>query len=82
MVPSYTPQPMPEPAPAAKPSPMPVGSHRGVVAYRLEKGDDITTVANIFGTTPAKIRALNMLPETAELKEGEEIVVPALGPIN
>jgi LysM repeat protein len=61
---------------------MPVGAHRGVVAYRMDKGDDLNTVANIFGTTPTKIRELNMLSADAELKEGDEIVVPALGPIS
>jgi LysM repeat protein len=75
------PEPPPAPPPApAKPSPMPVGATRGVVAYRLEKGDDLTTVANMFSTTAAKIRELNMLPPNAELKEGDEIVVPALSP--
>jgi LysM repeat protein len=72
----------PELAPVAKSPPVPLSSPRGVVAYRLEKGDDIDVVANVFGTTPAKIRELNLLGPTDELKEGQEIVVPALGPVN
>jgi LysM repeat protein len=60
----------------------PAGETRSVVSYRLEKGDDLSTVANIFGTTPAKIRELNMLSPDAELKEGDEVVVPALSPLS
>ena len=61
---------------------MPTGSHRGVVAYRLDKGDDLTAVATMFGTTPAKIRERNMLPDNAVLKEGDEVVVPAMTPLS
>ncbi|MDZ4288636.1 MAG: LysM peptidoglycan-binding domain-containing protein [Prosthecobacter sp.] len=93
-VPALAPMPAPAPpklpslapvyppsAPVSKPA-MPTGPHRGVVAYRLERGDDLSTVANMFSTTPAKIRELNMLAANTELKAGDEVVVPALGPVS
>lgn len=74
--------PAPEPAPAA-PKHVPVSSNsRGIVAYRLERGDDINTVANLFQTTPEKIRELNKLPANSKLKEGDEVVIPTIGAIS
>lgn len=55
---------------------------RGVVAYRMERGDTIETVANMFSTTPENIRALNKLPASKVVKEGDEIVVPSLGAVS
>lgn len=55
---------------------------RGIVAYRLEKGDDINTVAALFNTTPEKIRELNKLPPGQKLREGDELVVPSLGAVS
>jgi LysM repeat protein len=71
----------PAPAPARKAN-LPVGSHRGVVAYRLERGDDIDSVANMFSTTSDKIRELNKLGPDAKMKEGDELIVPAMGPVS
>lgn len=55
---------------------------RGVVAYRMERGDTLETVANMFSTTPENIRALNKLPANKQVKEGEEIVVPSIGAVS
>ncbi|SKB05724.1 LysM domain-containing protein [Prosthecobacter debontii] len=75
--------PAPESAPAPKPVSAPVSSNRrGIVAYRLERGDDIHTVSNLFNTTPERIRELNKMAPDAKLKEGDEVVVPSLGAVS
>ena len=55
---------------------------RGVISYRMERGDTLETVANMFSTTPQNIRALNKLSADKVVKEGEEIVVPSLGAVS
>lgn len=60
----------------------PTPSPRGVVAYRMERGDTLETVANMFSTTEANIRALNKLPAGKNVKEGDEIIVPSLGAVS
>lgn len=57
-------------------------SPRGVVAYRMERGDTLETVANMFSTTQENIRALNKLPANKTVKEGDEIIVPSLGAVS
>ena len=69
-------------APAKKTAPSQVGSHRGVLAYRLERGDSVESVANMFSTSAEKIRELNKLSADAKVKEGDELVVPAMGPVS
>ena len=83
--PRPAPEPMPEPAYQpiiAKPTPPVSSNSRGIVAYRLERGDNINTVAALFNTTPEKIRDLNRLSPDQKLKEGEEVVVPSLGAVS
>ena len=81
--PAKAPAPAPVTAPAYPDAPRQTSnSSRGVVAYRLERGDDIHTVANMFSTTEQKIREMNKLPSEKKLKEGDEIVVPALGAVS
>lgn len=92
MAEQQAPAPMPSSAPALAPAPAyeplpkaapPTSSNRrGIVAYRLERGDDINTVAALFNTTPEKIREMNKLPADRKLKEGEEVVVPSLGAVS
>lgn len=73
----------PAPTPAPKSAPAPVSSNRrGIVAYRLERGDDINTVSALFNTTPEKIRELNKMSADARLKEGDEVVVPSIGAVS
>lgn len=87
--PAPAPAPMaaaPSPAPAYQPAPKPTppvsSNRRGIVAYRLERGDDINTVSALFNTSPEKIRELNKLPADKKLKEGDEVVVPSLGAVS
>lgn len=72
----------PEPAPVSRPSTPVSSNRRGIVAYRLERGDDINTVSNLFNTTPDKIRELNKLSPDSKLKEGDEVVVPSIGAVS
>ena len=60
----------------------PAPNPRGVVAYRMERGDTLETVANMFSTTQENIRALNKLPAGKNVKEGDEIIVPSLGAVS
>jgi LysM repeat protein len=60
----------------------PAPSPRGVVAYRMERGDTLETVANMFSTTQENIRAMNKLPADTNVKEGDEIIVPSLGAVS
>lgn len=55
---------------------------RGIVAYRMERGDTLDSVANMFSTTVANIRAMNQLPADKELKEGDEVYVPTVGAVS
>jgi LysM repeat protein len=85
-LPPLAPAPAPTPAPetsfATKPVAPVSSNRRGIVAYRLERGDDINTVSNLFNTTPDKIRELNKLSPGTKLKEGDEVVVPSIGAVS
>lgn len=61
---------------------MPKGNHRGVLAYRMDRGDTIESVANMFSTTPEKIRTLNNIAEGEQVNAGDEVIVPAMGPVS
>ena len=75
----YVPAPPVKPTPPAPPAQAP--SNRGVVAYRMDKGDTIDSVAQMFGTTGAEIRRLNRLTPNSKLQDGDEILVPGMGPV-
>lgn len=77
--PSFPPTPPAEPVRPEPPAPPP--SHRGIVAYRMDRGDTIESVASMFGTTTAEIRRINKLSSTSTLKSGDEILVPGMGPV-
>jgi LysM repeat protein len=77
--PDYPPSPPAKPVPPTPPSPP--ASNRGIVAYRMDAGDTIDSVANMFGTTSGEIRRINKLSPTASLKSGDEILVPGMGPV-
>jgi LysM repeat protein len=63
-------------------TPITSNSPRGVVAYRMERGDTLDTVANMFSTTTENIRALNKFPADKVLKEGNELYVPSVGAVS
>ena len=65
-----------------KTTPPPANTHRGVLAYRVDKTDNIDSIASQFTTTPARIREMNQLQSTTKLNAGDEIMVPALGAVS
>jgi LysM repeat protein len=73
--------PTPPAVPVRPEPPAPPPSHRGIVAYRMDRGDTLESVASMFGTTTAEIRRINKLSSTASLKSGDEILVPGMGPV-
>ncbi|OYW70829.1 MAG: hypothetical protein B7Z37_29550, partial [Verrucomicrobia bacterium 12-59-8] len=80
----------PAPMPAAPPAPFATApkapdtsdSHRGILAYRVETGESIESIATQFTTTPDQIREMNRLPPGSTLKPGDEIMVPAMGAVS
>ena len=79
-------EPVPPVAPQAPAQPQPptqstVSPNRGVVAYRMEKGDTIDSVAQMFGTSGSEVRRLNKMSPSASIREGDEILVPGSGPV-
>jgi len=84
--------PVPAPMPAAPPAPIAAApapkapdttdSHRGILAYRLDRSDTIETIATQFTTTPDQIREMNRLAPGTTLKAGDEIMVPAMGAVS
>jgi LysM repeat protein len=74
----------PAPAPAAASAKPPVvdDSHRGILAYRVDRSDTIESIATQFSTTPARIREINRLDASTPLKPGDEIMVPAMGAVS
>jgi LysM repeat protein len=57
-------------------------SHRGILAYRVDRSDTIETIATQFSTTPARIREINRLDASTPLKPGDEIMVLAMGAVS
>ncbi len=76
-----SPAPTPAPAPA-KPAASTADSHRGILAYRVDRSDTIETIAGQFSTTPDRIREINRLNASTTLKPGDEIMVPAMGAVS
>ena len=77
------PAPAPPPAPAAAPkAPDTSDSHRGILAYRVDRTDTIESIATQFTTTPTQIREMNRLNADSILKAGDEIMVPAMGAVS
>ena len=72
-----SPTPTPRPTPSASPSPEPSPSvaPSAPVTYKVKKGDTLLTIAKKFGTTAAKISALNGLKGTS-LKVGQVLKIP------
>jgi len=74
--------PSPAPAAAAPKAPDTSDSHRGILAYRVDRSDTIESIATQFTTTPAQIRDMNRLNADSILKAGDEIMVPAMGAVS
>ncbi|WP_395749944.1 LysM peptidoglycan-binding domain-containing protein [Prosthecobacter sp.] len=80
--PMQQPPPQPAPPPAAPKGPDLSDSHRGILAYRVDRSDTIETIATQFTTTPDHIREMNRLAPGSVLKAGDEIMVPAMGAVS
>lgn len=72
----------PEPPPSVKKPTIPDDSHRGILAYRVDRTDSIETIAQQFSTTSEHIREMNRLSASTPLKPGDEIMVPAMGAVS
>lgn len=75
--PAYPAAPAPKPAAANT-----ADSHRGILAYRVERSDTLESIAQLFTTTPERIREMNRLDASTPLKAGDEIMVPAMGAVS
>lgn len=78
------PAPPPQTAPVApaKPAASTTDTHRGILAYRVDRSDTIEGIATQFSTTPDRIREINRLNASTTLKPGDEIMVPAMGAVS
>lgn len=72
----------PVPTVPAKPATNTEDSHRGILAYRVDRSDTIESIATQFSTTPDRIREINRLNASTTLKSGDEIMVPAMGAVS
>ncbi|MDZ4402985.1 LysM peptidoglycan-binding domain-containing protein [Prosthecobacter sp.] len=82
LAPATAPTPAPSPAAPAKPDASTADSHRGILAYRVDRSDTIESIATQFSTTPDRIREINRLSTSTPLKSGDEIMVPAMGAVS
>lgn len=83
LTPAPAPPPVePAPAPAPKPAANTYDTHRGILAYRVDRSDTIEGIAHQFSTTPDRIREMNRLNAGTPLKAGDEIMVPAMGAVS
>lgn len=70
------------PAAPARPAASVHDTHRGILAYRVDRSDTIESIATQFSTTPENIREMNRLQAGVPLKSGDEIMVPAMGAVS
>jgi LysM repeat protein len=70
------------PLPPIKPASPEPEMQRGIVAYRMVRGDTVESVASLFGTTVENIRAINGHSPDKKLKEGDELFVPTVGAVS
>lgn len=64
------------------PKSTPADTHRGILAYRVDRSDTLESIAQQFSTTPDRIREMNRLSAATPLKPGDEIMVPAMGAVS
>lgn len=70
------------PAPTPPKSASTADTHRGILAYRVDRSDTVESIAQQFSTTPDRIREMNRLPAGSKLNSGDEIMVPAMGAVS
>ena len=70
------------PAPTPPKSTSTADTHRGILAYRVDRSDTVESIAAQFSTTPDRIREMNRLQPEAKLNSGDEIMVPAMGAVS
>lgn len=66
----------------ALPEPTRVAAPRGIMAYILEPGDTLESLARRFGTSVERLRAMNKLAPDRQLGPDDEIIVPAASAIS
>ncbi len=76
------PAPLGPPEAVALPEPMRVAAPRGIMAYILEPGDTLESLARRFGTSVERLRAMNKLAPDRQLGPDDEIIVPAASAIS
>lgn len=76
------PTPLGPPEAVALPEPMRVAAPRGIMAYILEPGDTLESLARRFGTSVERLRAMNKLAPDRQLGPDDEIIVPAASAIS
>lgn len=72
----------PAPLASSKPTASASDTHRGILAYRVDRSDTLESIATQFSTTPENIREMNRLQAGTPLKSGDEIMVPAMGAVS
>lgn len=70
------------PEAVALPEPTRVAAPRGIMAYILEPGDTLESLARRFGTSVERLRAMNKLAPDRQLGPDDEIIVPAASAIS
>lgn len=76
------PAPLGPPEAVALPEPTRVAAPRGIMAYILEPGDSLESLARRFGTSVERLRAMNKLAPDRQLGPDDEIIVPAASAIS
>ena len=52
------------------------GVNEPCIVYVVKRGDDISTLARRYHTTVEKLRAINNMGCTDQLKEGQKLLIP------
>ena len=70
--PTLLPTPSPTPAPTPSPTPAPAAQRR----YRVQAGDNATTIAATFGVSVQALIAANNLPPNGRILVDQELIIP------
>jgi LysM repeat protein len=76
--PSATPMPTPEPTatPAPSPTPAPTAAPAVQRRYRVQAGDNATTIAATFGVSLQDLMSVNRLPPDGRIFVDQELIIP------